>query len=90
MIPEDVLKQIIDTQTKIVNLLEDFIKRKIKNASGIDGYITAEEYMEKLRIKRWKFNDLISKNLIKTIKKKRKIYVPVTEIDRYFNDPTIQ
>lgn len=52
--------------------------------------ITAVEFMAAVRIKRTKFDRLVAANKIKTIKKKRKIYVPVSEVDRYFRDPSIQ
>jgi len=45
--------------------------------------------MEAVKIKRTKFDQLVQTKKIKIIKKLRKIYVPVTEIDRYFNDSTI-
>jgi hypothetical protein len=33
---------------------------------------------------------LIKTNQIKSIKKSRKIYIPASEIERYFSDPTIK
>ncbi len=53
-------------------------------------HITAKEFMDTVRIKRTKFDQLVQTNKIRTIKKRRKIYVPVAEIDRYFSDPAIQ
>lgn len=47
-------------------------------------YITALEFMSALRIGRTKFDQLVASNKIKTIKKCRKIYVPASEIERYF------
>lgn len=49
-----------------------------------DPYITALEFMRAVRIKRWKFNYLVGEGKVKTIKKKRKIYVPKGEVERYF------
>jgi hypothetical protein len=49
-----------------------------------DPYITAMEFMHAVRIKRWKFNYLVGEGKIKIIKKKRKIYVPKGEVERYF------
>ncbi len=46
--------------------------------------------MEAIRIGRWKFNQLILENKIRIVKKKRKIYVAITEVERYFKDNTIQ
>lgn len=47
-------------------------------------YITAGEFMMAVRIRRWKFNQLVMAGKIMTLKKKRKIYVPKGEIERYF------
>jgi hypothetical protein len=47
-------------------------------------YITAGEFMKAVRIRRWKFNCLVGSGKIMTIKKKRKIYVPKGEVERYF------
>jgi hypothetical protein len=49
-----------------------------------DPYITAMEFMRAVRIKRWKFNYLVGEGKVKIIKKKRKIYVPKEEVERYF------
>jgi len=46
--------------------------------------------MAAIRIGRTKFDQLVSGSKIKIIKKRRKIYVPASEVDRYFNDPKIQ
>jgi hypothetical protein len=46
--------------------------------------------MQAVHIRRWKFDQLIAGNKIKAIKKKRKIYVLASEIERYFSDPSIQ
>lgn len=53
-------------------------------------YISAIKFMKAVDIKRTKFDELVHTNKIKTIKKRRKIYVPITEIDRYFLDPSIR
>jgi hypothetical protein len=53
-------------------------------------FITAIEFMQSVKIGRTKFDELIAKSKIKTkIKKKRKIYVLASEVDRYFTDPSI-
>ena len=52
------------------------------------GYMTEIEFMEAVKIKRTKFDQLVRTNRIRT-KKFRKIYVPVTEVDRYFKDSSI-
>ncbi len=56
----------------------------------VANHVTAVEFMSAVRIRRSKFDQLVAGNKIKTVKKKRKIYVPVSEIDRYFKDSSIQ
>ena len=53
-------------------------------------YITAMEFMAAVRIRRTKFDELVKFGKIKVIKKARKIYVPVEEVDRYFSDKSVQ
>ena len=52
--------------------------------------ITAKEFMTSVRIGRSKFDQLVNTSRIKVIKKRRKIYVPVSEVDRYFGDPSVR
>jgi len=88
LVPEAEWSQIKDTQLRILEVLKELDNKKneavkIKN-------ITALEFMSAVRIKRTKFDKLVAENKIKTIKKGRKIYLPVSEIDRYFTDNSIQ
>ena len=52
--------------------------------------ITAMDFMESVKIGRWKFDQLVGQNKIKTIRKERKIYVLATEVGCYFMDPNIR
>ena len=60
-----------------------------KQSVAKENYITAKEFMAAVRIGRTKFDQLVAAGKIQTIKKLRKIYVPVTEVNRYFTDPNI-
>ena len=53
-------------------------------------FITAMEFMTAVRIRRTKFDELVKFGRIKAVKKSRKIYVPVEEVDRYFNDSSVR
>ncbi|SEW15072.1 hypothetical protein [Chitinophaga arvensicola] len=53
-------------------------------------YILKAEFMAATGMKRSKFQELINSSAIKTVKKKRKVYVLASEINRYFTDPSIQ
>ena len=89
MIPAEELESIKQMQQQMLELLQQTKNENSKSSAGHSGYITAQEFMKEIRIKRWKFDQLIAGNKIKTLKKKRKIYVPIGEVARYFSDPNI-
>ncbi|MFN8288989.1 MAG: hypothetical protein U0U70_01910 [Chitinophagaceae bacterium] len=87
LIPKEEWEGLKTSQQAILQQLQEL------NTKGLAGIpqknITAKEFMEAVRIKRTKFDQLVLGNKIRVIKKRRKIYVPVSEIERYFSDPTI-
>lgn len=84
LLPEEEWQQIKDTQSEIVNLLKDL---KLSRTNGItSGYITAKEFMDAVRIKRTKFDQLVQTGKLKTVKRYRKIYVRSVEIERFFGE----
>jgi len=88
MIPKEEWVGLVTTQQDILLQLREL---NTKGATSIPlKHITAQEFMTAVRIRRTKFNELMAANKIRTIKKRRKIYVPISEVERYFNDPTIQ
>ena len=88
MIPEEELANIQSTQREILKQLQS-LQSFSAGAVPIRN-ITAKEFMSAVRICRSKFDQLVCENKIKTIKKRRKIYVPISEVDRYFLDGSIQ
>ena len=78
------IESIKKSQQDILNKLEVLHKREKTSPVLNSPYVTAIEFMQAVRIRRWKFNCLVSTGKIMTLKKKRKIYVPKGEIDRYF------
>jgi hypothetical protein len=88
IIPEEELTNIQTTQQEILRHLQN-LQSSSPTAIPIR-HITAKEFMTAVRICRSKFDQLVRENKIKTIKKRRKIYVPTSEVDRYFSDPSIQ
>lgn len=88
MIPKEEWADIVTAQQDILQQLKELNTR---GPTGIPiKHITAKEFMAAVRIKRTKFDQLVLGNKIKTIKKRRKIYVPLSEVERYFADPSIQ
>jgi hypothetical protein len=88
IIPEEELTNIQTTQQEILRQLQSLQYRSSTTVPV--RHITAKEFMAAVRICRSKFDQLVNENKIKTIKKRRKIYVPTSEVDRYFTDPSIQ
>jgi hypothetical protein len=80
------IESIKKSQQDILNKLEELDKKDKSSQVLNNPYVTAIEFMQAVRIRRWKFNCLVSSEKIMSIKKKRKIYVPKGEIDRYFSD----
>lgn len=90
MIPAEELELIKTKQQEILDRLDGLKTPPAARPHISINHITAIEFMDAVRIRRSKFDELVANNKIKTIKKKRKIYVPVSEIERYFKDPSIQ
>ena len=89
LIPEGELRELKSTQVQILEQLQS-LKDKPVTSSSPSNHITAIEFMKAVKICRSKFDKLVASSHIKAVKKKRKIYVPIGEVDRYFRDPSIQ
>jgi len=88
VLPEEEWNQLRVGQNEILELLKN-IRFEPRKSTHPYGYMTAIEFMEAVKIRRTKFDQLVHTNRIRTIKKFRKIYVPVSEVDRYFKDSSI-
>lgn len=88
MIPKEELEILLSTQRDILERLKELNNRGATTVQP--KYITAIEFMRAVRIGRTKFDELVKMSKIKTIKKRRKIYVPVSEVQRFFEDGNIQ
>jgi hypothetical protein len=84
------LNKLIEGQREILIRFDRERMNSVASRTYSVDFISALEYMKAVGIKRWKFDQLIAGNKIKTIKKKRKIYVPVEEVKRYFMDPEVR
>ena len=85
LIGQQEIESIKKSQLDILKKLDE-LNKKEKNKEVLNNpYVTAMKFMQAVRIRRWKFNCLVKSGKIMTMKKKRKIYVPKGEIDRYFN-----
>lgn len=87
MLPEEAW---VGVTTALETIQSDLKELKTGKATALlPGYITAREFMNRVSIKRTKFDELRKHNKIKTVKKRRKIYVLAAEVERYFIDASI-
>lgn len=87
IIPREELDTLLDNQQKILQQLQHL--QPLRDKTIPIKHITAKEFMAAVKISRSKFDQLVHENKIKIIKKTRRIYVPISEVDRYFNDAEI-
>jgi hypothetical protein len=89
MIPVEEWDSLKAVQMKILDRLDQINVERPPVKPVLPGYLTAIEFMNAVHIRRSKFDQLVTGNKIKTIKKKRKIYVPASEVERFFSDSSI-
>jgi hypothetical protein len=87
MIPKEAWTDLVAIQQDILRKVQE-LSAKEKGTVPVR-YITAKEFMAAVRIGRTKFDQLVQTSKIRTTKKRRKIYVPVSEVERYFTDGSI-
>lgn len=84
VVPEADWQKLLQGQAELLRLVQELKGRQPATAAVVP-YITAMEFMQAVRIGRTKFDQLVAANKVKAIKKDRKIYVPVGEVERYFS-----
>jgi len=85
MIPEAELNLL---KTSLQNIQQQLLDLKGNRQTAVK-FMTAIEFMAAVRIRRTKFDELVKSGKINVIKKRRKIYVPVEEVERYYNDSSV-
>lgn len=83
IIPKSEFQELKTGQQKILEAI--MAKSGLDNTDKSD-YLTTKEFMAKVKIARSKFDELVADGKVKTVRPNggRKIYVPVTEVARYF------
>jgi hypothetical protein len=89
LIPKEELIMIKSTLEQLLLQMQRLNDSKCSLLKAPPEYLTAIEFMAAVKVGRSKFDQLVSENKIKTIKKRRKIYVPSSEVERHFTDPCI-
>ena len=83
LVPDADWQKLLQGQAELLRLVQE-LKGRLPATAAVVPYITAMEFMQAVRIGRTKFDQLVAANKVKTIKKDRKIYVPVGEVEKYF------
>ncbi len=84
MIPEQEWQRVKSIQEEILREIREL---QTKGPTGVPlRHITAKEFMDAVRIKRSKFDQLVQANKVRIVRKGRKLYVPVGEVERYFGE----
>lgn len=77
-LPSEKFDEFINNQERILGALENL--KVIPRPE----FLTASEFMVQAKIGRWKFNQLRESNRIRVIQRGKKLYVPESEVNRYF------
>jgi excisionase family DNA binding protein len=83
VIPEAEWQKLLEGQQALLNLVKELSVPASVNAT-LPSYLSVKEFMKAVRIGRTKFDQLVASNHVKVIRKGRKIYIPSTEVQRYF------
>jgi hypothetical protein len=86
------IRQVVEIEKSDLDILLngmrklDSIEAVMQSVKLIDQpeYLTAPEFMEKAKMSRWKFDAYRNLGTIKTKTIGRKLYVPISELTRYF------
>jgi hypothetical protein len=89
LVPQADLDILKATQLQILEVLKTLQLVSSKASPPPPAYLTAVEFMRAVKICRSKFDQLAATGKVKVIKKKRKLYVPLSEVERYFTDPSV-
>jgi hypothetical protein len=88
LFPQGEIEQLKSMQLQILEAIKTLHFTGGKSTAA-PTYLTAMEFMRAVKICRSKFDQLSATSKIRVIKKKRKLYVPFSEVERYFTDPSI-
>ncbi|WP_339791136.1 hypothetical protein [uncultured Imperialibacter sp.] len=77
-LPLEQFESFVEGQRRILGALQE-----IKAIKPVE-YYTAYEFMNEVKIRRWKFNQLRESGKLKVIQRGHKLYVPSGEVQRYF------
>jgi len=88
LFPQGEIEQLKSMQLQILEAIK-ILHSTGNKPSSPPTYLTAVEFMRAVKICRSKFDQLSATGKIRVIKKKRKLYVPFSEVERYFTDPCV-
>jgi excisionase family DNA binding protein len=85
IISHEEFDQLKTNQLKILHLIENNLKFESMNSTkkSTRGYISVQEFCDALSISRCTFDTLREEGQIKVFQKRRRIYIPEEEVERY-------
>jgi len=89
LFPQVEIEQLKSTQLQILEAIKTLHSNNSSKPTSPPAYLTAVEFMRAVKICRSKFDQLSATGKLRVIKKKRKLYLPFSEVERYFTDPTV-
>jgi hypothetical protein len=91
MLPKEEWETLKIMQQRIIERLEKYCSSSVATVGSVRSeYITAKEFMDAVKIKRTKFDQLVAENKVKILKKGRKIYVAAREVEKYFKADIVE
>jgi len=84
------IRQVTEIPAEDLNQLRsdlNEIKKSLQNIGAMKRpeYISIKEWCKETKMSWWKFNELRNNGRLKTITRGKKVYIPSSEITRYFD-----
>lgn len=83
------MKTVVEIDPELLSRIDNSlleIRRGLQNANFVpnEEFLTSDEFMEKIKVSRWKFDLLIRSGRLQFKKIGRKYYIPLNQVARYF------
>ena len=79
---------------KMEGILDDYFKKYSEKPKETDkqfpNYLTKNEFLNLTKMSPSRMDRLRNRNLIKSVKKGRTVYIPASEVERFFSDSGIK
>ncbi|MEM7551658.1 MAG: hypothetical protein AAF363_18380 [Bacteroidota bacterium] len=84
--PKMVFEFPVDRFERLEKAIIDLGEKKGSAKNEVDpDYLTPDEFAAAIKASRWKFEQLKSEGKVKTIRRGRKIFIPKSEVKRFYD-----